>query len=664
MESEAAKNMTAEVFPGVPSDSHEELEANRNLQPQTTYTKSSSRLRAIAILLFVWIVSGTYTGKILMRGWIPHDDGALAQSAERVLNGQLPHRDFVEIYTGGLSYLNAFAFRLFGVNLGSLRLMMFLFFLAWIPAVFFVAKEIVPDWLAGGLTLLVVAWSVPNYTVPMPSWYNLFFATFGVAALFCYVKRPSVLWLFTAGVCGGISFLFKSVGLYYVAGVLLFFVFYEQSETQKSEQPGNKTSFLYSGFVTVSLLIFLGIIASLIRRQFGAAEVVHFFVPQVAVVTLLLLREWMVRRTPDGGPQISVASNAVRFARLLRMGTPFLAGVFVPVALFLIPYYRAGALMDFFHGVFALPAKRMLGAFMHPPNLVWFLPAFVLAAAIFASFRTSRKTRAILAVAMSVLWVVLLIASFQYPMAYQVLWNMVRWMIPLLAICGATALFYFQRMPSPPCELGQERIMILVSLSATCSLVQFPFAGPIYFCYVAPLALLASAAILAALPRPPHALLASAGAIALLFPVLVIRSGGLLDLGWNYAPDEQTTQLTLPRAGRLRVSAEMTQQYDEAIPLLREHAGAHPILAAPDCPEVYFLGNFENPTGTMFEIFDDPAGYQERIEKLVEDKRVKAILINNDPGFSEYFVDLLENVADDKFPFAQTVGKFEVRWRQ
>jgi len=206
--------------------------------------------------------------------------------------------------------------------------------------------------------------------------------------------------------------------------------------------------------------------------------------------------------------------------------------------------------------------------------------------------------------------------------------------------------------------------MILVSLSATCSLVQFPFAGPIYFCYVAPLALLASAAILAALPRPPHALLASAGAIALLFPVLVIRSGGLLDLGWNYAPDEQTTQLTLPRAGRLRVSAEMTQQYDEAIPLLREHAGAHPILAAPDCPEVYFLGNFENPTGTMFEIFDDPAGYQERIEKLVEDKRVKAILINNDPGFSEYFVDLLENVADDKFPFAQTVGKFEVRWRQ
>src|SRR5579864_497264 len=42
---------------------------------------------------------------------------------------------------------------------------------------------------------------------------------------------------------------------------------------------------------------------------------------------------------------------------------------------------------------------------------------------------------------------------------------------------------------------------------------------------------------------------------------------------------------------------------------------------------------------------------------------VKAILINNDPGFSEYFVDLLENVADDKFPFAQTVGKFEVRWR-
>ena len=55
---------------------------------------------------------------------MPFDDGALAQSAERLLQGQLPHRDFDEIYTGGLTFLNAGAFRLFGISLWSLRLAM------------------------------------------------------------------------------------------------------------------------------------------------------------------------------------------------------------------------------------------------------------------------------------------------------------------------------------------------------------------------------------------------------------------------------------------------------------------------------------------------------------------------------------------------------------
>ena len=39
----------------------------------------------------------------LFRGWYPWDDGAMAQVADRVLHGQLPHRDFDEPWTGGWS---------------------------------------------------------------------------------------------------------------------------------------------------------------------------------------------------------------------------------------------------------------------------------------------------------------------------------------------------------------------------------------------------------------------------------------------------------------------------------------------------------------------------------------------------------------------------------
>jgi hypothetical protein len=91
-----------------------------------------------------------------------------------VLHGELPHRDYTEIYTGGLAYLNALAFRYFGENLATLRIVLFVFFFFWVPAFYRIASRLVPDWLASGVTLLAVAWRLPNYSAAVPCWYNLF----------------------------------------------------------------------------------------------------------------------------------------------------------------------------------------------------------------------------------------------------------------------------------------------------------------------------------------------------------------------------------------------------------------------------------------------------------------------------------------------------------
>src|SRR6266700_414337 len=179
-------------------------------------------------LALVLLLSGLYMAWELKRGWVPADEGTLAESADRVLHGELPHRDYHEGYTGGSSYLNAAAFWLFGTNLASMRYMLFLFFLAWVPAVYYVASRFVSPLVAGAVTLLAVAWGPPNYAAAMPSWYNLFFATFGLAALLRYIEVQTGRWLLLAGCCGGISFLFKLPGLFFVNGVLLFLVFREQ----------------------------------------------------------------------------------------------------------------------------------------------------------------------------------------------------------------------------------------------------------------------------------------------------------------------------------------------------------------------------------------------------------------------------------------------------
>jgi len=56
----------------------------------------AQRWRHILIFCLAFAISAAYAWAHLKTGWIPVDDGTLAQSAYRVLNGELPHRDFAE----------------------------------------------------------------------------------------------------------------------------------------------------------------------------------------------------------------------------------------------------------------------------------------------------------------------------------------------------------------------------------------------------------------------------------------------------------------------------------------------------------------------------------------------------------------------------------------
>ena len=65
------------------------------------------------LLVIVWAISAALLISHIDRGWVPHDEGLIGHTAERVLAGELPHRDFDDVYTGGLAYINAGAMRAF-----------------------------------------------------------------------------------------------------------------------------------------------------------------------------------------------------------------------------------------------------------------------------------------------------------------------------------------------------------------------------------------------------------------------------------------------------------------------------------------------------------------------------------------------------------------------
>ena len=621
--------------------------------PALSETQGAHRKRTLLILACVWIISSVYVAANLYRGWVPHDEGTYAQSADRVLHGELPHRDFDDHYTGGMSFLNAFAFWILGTKLSSLRVVLFVFFLGWVPAIFYIATRFASDLAAGAIVLLAIAWSIPNYSAAVPSWYNLSFALFGAVAIFKYLESRSPWWLFLSGLCGGSSILVKITGVYFVLAAVLFFVSHEQCEANKKRKAGTAGGWIYSLILTLGLLSFIAFLCFLIRSFSGGASIVQFVLPGAALAYFLLLREF----------QKPLGSGADRFKSLIRMLAHFAAGLAIPIILYSIPYFRSRSLPALFRGVFILPQLHMQYTVMLPPPLSAMPPTLVLAGLIALALCLKGTARFMCGAIVVVACAAALIASGRHESVYRFIWNSLSYSIPLTVLSGALLLLW-RKNAGGASERLQQPFMLLLCLTATWTLVQIPFAASIYFCFVAPILALTVLAFFSMIPGIPKFVLGALLCFYLLFAVLRTVPGFIYRLGFNYYPDIQTTPFDLPRAGRLRINADDAQLYERLIPLIQEHANGEYTYAAPDCPEVYFLSGLRNPTRTLFDYFDDPVNHSQRVLSTMEQNRVNVVAILEKPPFSPPLAPDLKAALVERFPNSSTVGRFEVRWRQ
>src|SRR5262249_35080640 len=147
---------------------------------------------------------------------------------------------------------------------------------------------------AGVVTLVAVAWSVPNYPAPMPSWYTLFFWTLGVGALLRYLESGAPGGVFSAGFFGGFSMVGEGAGAYYIAGVLLFFIFREQCAATDSASKGadaKRRAGVYSALIACGLGIFVVLLYRMIHKLPDSGWVVFFVVPSAMLAAFLLAHE-------------------------------------------------------------------------------------------------------------------------------------------------------------------------------------------------------------------------------------------------------------------------------------------------------------------------------------------------------------------------------------
>jgi hypothetical protein len=405
--------------------------------------------------------------------------------------------------------------------------------------------------------------------------------------------------------------------------------------------------------VLIGLVVFAFLLAGVILRGPGSNGLINFLLPACALMAVLASREFSA--VPMGDKE--------RFAALFRMLLPFVAGISVPVLTFLIPFLRSGAVPALIQGIFILPTKRFYIALVPSPGLAKMMRPALIALLLSLTYYASKKVRILCGIFLGLYLGYLLQYSANDKVAYSAGWFSAAASIPLIVLAAAVYLGV-PRLARRLDSEKQQQLMLLVSALAMTSLVQFPFSAPIYFCFAAPVGVLAAGALLALIPRPPRVALGFLLAFYLMFVVYRVTPAFVFDMGYNAAPDVQTEPLKLARGGNLRVDPVQADEYKELIPFIQTHTSGEYMYAGPDCPEIYFLTGLKNPTRTLGDSFDEPEGRTERILQAIEAHHITVLTFNEKPAFAGTINRELEQVVQSRFPQSKQIGNFRVMWRE
>jgi hypothetical protein len=571
-----------------------------------------------------WAAAVTIVGALIGRYWIPLDDGTLAQSAERVLSGELPHRDFHDPYTGLNALLGALAFRLFGVNLLSLRVPLVVGFALWLPAVWLLARRFGSPGAAFAATGLAATLSVLAYPAAMPTWFALFAVTWGVWCLARFVDGGDRRWLLAAGVTAGVAILFKVVGLYFIAATLLTLAW-------RRCAVGRVPFTVVAGGCGLFLLA----LGALVLRSPDLSTAYHFVLPALALC--LSLTVVASRQASDAPPQLGA---------LLADGSILLAGALLPVAAFLVPYATSGAVAAWFEGVFLLPGQRFAAASSRPGEAWSLIPAVVAVLLWAGAGRLGDRGQRYSAMGLLALFAAgLAVDDRMDGMVTGVLWYALRGWVPTLTVWGA---WLMSRRGAPHDPVASA----MLSTAALWGLVQFPYTAPAYFFYVASLGVLATLAVAAASARSAA-------------PVLGVLAAIAAYLGAGYAAGVSmsgTTDLDLDRGG-IRVSAHDAELYRDLVAEVERHLGEGMLWAGPDAPEIYYLAGVPNPTPTLYEFLGPEARRPEVTVPPYANPDIRVVVVNTRPLFSEALSAGAMEILALALPESRTFGSYQVRWR-
>lgn len=593
------------------------------------------------------MLAGGYLGWHYNQGWIAHDEGLLGHTAELTMEGQTPHIEFQDVYTGLLSHINAVCFKVLGINLAALRVPLLIGATLTSIVWYLIALRFVSPMHAGIVSVTSTVWSFPNYFAALPSWYILMTASWTIWALIKFHETTSRKYILLAGIFSGVAILFKIVGLYLVAASLFaLWINHSESTQPESKIPKKQTSATATAphlFISLGLAgTFILLVGLLIRQHLSFSTAVYFLIPVAASMATML--------------EISKKTR-LDLKKTIINCLLFGGAVGLPLLAFVSPYLLNGHIEDLMHGLFELPQARLEQAAALPPNGLWCLVAIPIVGLTIVESKIPKSITLPLTATVAFCGATLcLLASNSF--IYQLAFFSVQYALPAIGI----GVWYATRKH----EIAMPAV-ILSLVTACLFLTQYPYSTGLYFCYCAPLIILTFTGLIGRRVTCNQPLWLTLMIMLGAFAVGYLNYSNPRLIGSWSQRIENDKSLQTTRS-QLQIEGPLQREYNALLQIVEEQTESGDfILAGPDCPQFYFLTGRRNPTRQCYDLFrayqlGSQSALEDEIKTLLREKDIRLFVQNRVPEFSprysEEFVIWLESWGN-RSPIVGS-GRFEI----
>lgn len=353
--------------------------------PAQTTQRNSSRaetLKDAAALLAVLAVTALIYGALFNReSVLSYSIGYNLYSAERILAGEVPYRDFHTLYPPETLYVNARLFQWFGVSLYTALFGVFIFKTLTVIFIYLSGREVLPRIWALAVATLALVWLRPNGPFKaVPMHYGALFLAVALWLLLKHCRAPRSALLLAAGCALGVLATFKhNIGAYALVGVLVVALLDDQH-------------------------ISLRPVAWLRHWKRGAILLAGFMLPVVPTLIYMKSQHALgaMTRALLFGPGEFLLN---RLASVPSPDVPLLYAAALATIVFIAAKLQASRLM--FAGIWGAAFIGNFALFLLGPQsaidkLIFYMPVFLLVAAVavflFNDQLEARERRALLAV--------------------------------------------------------------------------------------------------------------------------------------------------------------------------------------------------------------------------------------------------------------------------